>query len=258
MKFTKFSIQLLIISFIFFIIGIVTNLCGCSQKYGGGCNYYNIKNAKVIFSSCEKYMQTDDYNGDTHTVKQFDDDTFGTVTYDCYVKVKYDYGECKIHRSDEEKCLQLQSSSEVKHCLNGINKSYPLNSTTTVYIKNDICYSHHYVERIALCGMVFLIFWGFTFVILLFEIVSHNYNNFICNFTNAKYSNFIDEDEIHEKNIIPSAPINPDYELPTITVIASPMHNVNQFAPVHFVPNQVIYLNDNDLERNVQEQTDLY
>lgn len=245
MKFTEFSIKLLIVSFIFFTIGLTLNLYGCSEKYGGGCNYYDIEETKVIFSGCEKYMQTDDYNGETHTNKKLDDDKFGTVTYDCYAKVKHDYGECKIHRSDREYCLQSQSSSEVKHCLTGINKSYPLNSTTTVYIKNDICYSHHYVERIALCGMVFLIFWGLTFIILLFEIVSHNYDSFMCNsffkFGGAVgYNNFIDEDEIHEKNIIPSAPPNQEYELPIITVIASPIHNMDQFVCV----------DDYDLEQN--------
>ena len=118
---------------------------------------------------------------------------FGTITYNCYSKVKYDQYECKIYRSDKEYCTNIKSKRMVHKCSKYIAKSYPVNSTTTVYIKDDICYSHHYVERLSLIGMVFLILWWTIVSIIALLISGDNcppaQSSIQLEMTSYKYSN---------------------------------------------------------------------
>jgi hypothetical protein len=217
----KKLIYILIISFVLVIIGLSINLSGCSDKYGGGCNFYKIKKASVLFSGCTKYLGTGEYDNRQNKI---DDDNMGTIRSDCYAKVKYDDVKCKIHRSDQEKCVNVKDKHTRDKCLRYIVNSYPVNSTITVYVKDDVCYSHHYVERKALIGFVFIIIGG---IIFMFIIIMLNF---------VKEENKLDEDYI-----IPSAPPEEDYIIPSAPPEELEMNaNVDVSLPIHAIDVEVI------------------
>lgn len=218
--------DMIIISFILFIIGLSTNLSGCSDKYGGGCKFYKIKKASVLFSGCTKYLVTDDYDNGQ---KKIDDDNIGTITYDCYANVNYDDVKCKIHRSDQEECVNVKDKLKRDKCLRYIVNSYPVNSTITVYVKDDVCYSHHYVERLSRIGFAFILIWGiiFMFIILILML----------NFRKEEYYKL---DDVH---IIPSAPPQ-ELEINTNVYVdvdvSSPIHEIHAIHAIHAINVEVI------------------
>lgn len=155
--------MLVFFSIIFIIIGLPLYMVGCHDKIGGYCNGFNIHLAKVIKNDCKLT------HGHLNHGKTSDDDAIG---YNCNVRVEYIKNNnnmtCSIYRSDADDCSYLViGQSQVKKCQKLNKKDYPINTIHPIYINkvDGRCETHHYVQRYAIIGLVFLILAG-VFIIL--------------------------------------------------------------------------------------------
>ncbi len=160
---------LLFLAIIFIIIGLPIYMVGCDDKIGGYCNGFVKHTAIVIDNTCDLT------SGHRSHGKSSDDDAIG---FNCNVHIQYIANgknkTCPIYRSDSDNCSPLVFTWSQVHQCNKLNKKdYPLGKEFTIYVNkvDGRCETHHYVQKYAIIGFVFLIIAGVFIVIPLFIIV---------------------------------------------------------------------------------------
>ncbi len=159
---------------IFIIIGLPLYMVGCDDKIGGYCNGFVKHKAQVINNKC--YLTT---GHNTHG-KLNDDDAIG---FNCNVYIQYTkHGRnitCPVYRSDSDNCNPLViTRSQVNTCNKLNNKDYPLGKIFNIYVNkvDGRCETHHYVQKYAIVGFVFLVIAGLIIVCELTENISKKFS----------------------------------------------------------------------------------
>lgn len=164
---------LVFLSVIFIIIGLPLYMVGCDDKIGGYCNGFIKQSVTVINNQC--YLTS----GYVHHGKTSDDDGIG---FNCNVHVQYTEHDknvtCPVYRSDDDHCTPLVITwKQVDTCNKLNNKDYPLGKIFNIYINkvDGRCETHHYVQKYAVVGFVFLMISSFLILCKIINVI--NYKN---------------------------------------------------------------------------------
>ncbi len=138
-------------------------MVGCDDTIGGYCNGFAKHTAQVIDNQC--YLTSGFVS---HGKAGSDDDGVG---FNCNVHVQYIANgrniTCPVYRSDSDGCSPLVDTwTQVKKCTKLNNQDYPLGKKFTIYV-NKIdrrCETHHYVQKYAIVGFVFLLMGGLLII----------------------------------------------------------------------------------------------
>ncbi len=137
--------------FLLWLVGLSVNLSGCSPRFGAaGCAHYQQFDGRVSFVGCTYKDKSDAYYCRAKTER--------CVSGYCW--------GCPLHRSDDDHCVRADVS-QVPECMAQLLSSFPVNSTVPVFQKKDVCYTHHYVERLSLIGLVILVLAGASTALIL-------------------------------------------------------------------------------------------
>jgi hypothetical protein len=168
---TGITIAFTILGALCFIIGIPIFLSGCNDQQTI-CINYNVYSANVISNNCIEYHGKND----------------DRIAYNCNVIVEYFLKNqpqtCSIYRSDSDNCDPPVSNwYYYYHCKNLNNMDYPIGSYHDIYVKNNRCYSHHYVTHLSHIGFGFLmtsvVLIGLLTISLLYNYYKLDMNNYI-------------------------------------------------------------------------------